>query len=303
MFYSILGALLIGLTLGLLGSGGSILTVPVLVYLLGHSGKVAIAESLAIVAGIAFVGMLPYAKSHQIDWRSVIYFGLPGMGGTYLGAWLSNFVPGAAQLILFAVVMLLAAGLMLRRRKSAVDETHAPHPIWQIALEGVGVGILTGLVGVGGGFLIVPALVLLGGLSMRIAVGTSLVVIFMKSAVGFWKYLGVLEGLQLSVDWKTIALFLAIGTIGSYVGKLISGYLDQEKLKRVFAVFLLLMGFVVLGKEVPHLWHHAPTAATAVEHGDVHPLPARDRGETDLHGTHQTRYIDQTAWEDRRVTS
>lgn len=277
MLFSILGALLIGLTLGLLGSGGSILTVPVLVYLLGHSGKVAIAESLAIVAGIAFVGMLPYARSHQIDWRSVIYFGLPGMGGTYLGAWLAKFVPGAAQLVLFAVVMLLAAILMLRKRQNASSESeapHAPHPVWQIALEGLAVGILTGLVGVGGGFLIVPALVLLGGLSMRIAVGTSLVVIFLKSAVGFWKYLGVLEGLQLSVDWGTIALFLAIGTIGSYIGKLISGYLDQDKLKRVFAVFLLLMGLVVLGKEIPHLWHHP--ARAAVRTADAEPRPGKN---------------------------
>jgi hypothetical protein len=269
-----LGALLIGLTLGLLGSGGSILTVPVLVYLLGHSDKVAIAESLAIVAGIAFVGMLPYAKSHQIDWRSVIYFGLPGMGGTYLGAWLAKFVPGAAQLVLFAVVMLLAAVLMLRKRQNASSEsaeTHAPHSFWQIALEGLAVGVLTGLVGVGGGFLIVPALVLLGGLSMRIAVGTSLVVIFLKSAVGFWKYLGVLDGLQLSVDWGTIALFLAIGTIGSYAGTLIGGYLDQDKLKRVFAVFLLLMGFVVLGKEVPHLWNQPKTAAVRTEDAQLRP--------------------------------
>ncbi|HSG69327.1 MAG TPA: sulfite exporter TauE/SafE family protein, partial [Planctomycetaceae bacterium] len=216
MVLAVLGALLIGITLGLLGSGGSILTVPVLVYLLGHADKVAIAESLAIVAGIALVAMIPYARAHQVDWRSVVYFGLPGMAGSYLGAWLAMFVSGPAQLILFALIMLVAAWMMLR--KKAV-ETEAPladlqahrHPIWQIALEGLGVGVLTGLVGVGGGFLIVPALVLLGGLSIRLAVGTSLAVIFLKSVAGFWKYLSVLKGFDLSVDWSTILLFLVVG--------------------------------------------------------------------------------------------
>src|SRR5690606_18217679 len=117
----LIGALLIGITLGLLGSGGSILTVPVLVYLLGHADKVAIAESLAIVGMIALLGIFPYARSRLIDWRSVVFFGLPGMVGTYGGAWLANFVPGAAQLVLFGLVMLLAAGLMLRnaRRRPA----------------------------------------------------------------------------------------------------------------------------------------------------------------------------------------
>lgn len=105
---------------------------------------------------------------------------------------------------------------------------------------------------------------------MRVAVGTSLFLIFMNSAVGFWKYTGVLEGLELSVDWGTIALFLAIGTVGSYTGRLISGYLDQDKLKRVFAVFLLLMGCVVLGKEVPHLWQQQrQTAAGQIRNSEL----------------------------------
>ena len=112
---SVVGAILIGLTLGLLGSGGSILTVPVLVYLLGHQDKVAIAESLAIVGGIALAGMIPYARARLIDWRSVVLFGLPGMAGTYGGAWLARFVSGPAQLTLFAGVMLIAAWMMMRR--------------------------------------------------------------------------------------------------------------------------------------------------------------------------------------------
>lgn len=274
----LIGALLIGITLGLLGSGGSILTVPVLVYLLGHADKVAIAESLAIVGMIALLGIFPYARSRLIDWRSVVFFGVPGMVGTYGGAWLANFVPGAAQLVLFGLVMLLAAGLMLRnaqRRPASVPTDvpvdtlasgaahesdphslgpeHERHPIWQIALEGVAVGVLTGLVGVGGGFLIVPALVILGGLPMRTAVGTSLAVIALKSLAGFYKYVDVLADLDLQVDWRTVGLFIAIGSVGSLLGKAVSGRMDQLTLRRVFAVFLVVMGLFVLGKEGPRL--------------------------------------------------
>jgi uncharacterized protein len=287
----LIGALLIGITLGLLGSGGSILTVPVLVYLLGHADKVAIAESLAIVGMIALFGIIPYARSRQIDWRSVLFFGVPGMIGTYGGAWLANFVPGAAQLVLFGLVMLLAAGLMLRNSQrrlpelsggvpvdtSVGDNAHEPdphdqrpdlhrHPIWQIVLEGSGVGVLTGLVGVGGGFLIVPALVILGGLTIRIAVGTSLAVIALKSLAGFYKYVGVLADLELHVDWGTIGLFIAIGTVGSLVGKAISSRMDQLTLRRVFAVFLVVMGLFVLGKEGPRLMsQQKPPTAIAVD--------------------------------------
>ncbi|QDU39353.1 Sulfite exporter TauE/SafE [Maioricimonas rarisocia] len=274
---SVIGAILIGLTLGLLGSGGSILTVPVLVYLLGHQDKVAIAESLAIVGGIALAGMIPYARARLIDWRSVVLFGVPGMAGTYAGAWLARFVAGPVQLTLFAGVMLVSAGLMIRspgeREESdpATDEPHA-HPYWMVVLEGLAVGILTGLVGVGGGFLIVPALVLLGGLPMRMAVGTSLVVVALKSFSGFAKYLGVLEGLEMSVDWRTIGLFLVIGIIGSFVGHSIGGRINQLALRRGFAVFLVAMGLFVLGREVPKL-ADATSGAPIDSHVSLQTLP------------------------------
>lgn len=263
----VIGALLIGLTLGLLGSGGSILTVPVLVYLIGHNSKVAIAESLVIVGTISFFGMVPYARSKQVDWRSVIYFGIPGMIGTYGGAWLSHFVSGTAQLVLFAVVMLAAAGLMIRKSKlaepvksdqlsdveSSISVSVHHHPLWKIAIEGLVVGVLTGLVGVGGGFLIVPALVILGGLDMHRAVGTSLAIIGLKSLTGFYKYLGVLGAMHLSIDWATVGLFIAVGVIGTVIGKQLSNRMNQVLLRRVFAGFLLVMGFFVLGREVPSL--------------------------------------------------
>jgi uncharacterized membrane protein YfcA len=153
-----LGAMAIGVSLGLLGSGGSILTVPVLVYLIGQDEKLAIAGSLAIVGAIALAGSLPYLKKKLVDWRTVVLFGIPGMAGTYIGAWLATWVSGLVQLALFAVVMLLASWQMLK--PVVLDDTpHEPREVWKIGLDGLLVGVLTGLVGVGGGFLIVPALV------------------------------------------------------------------------------------------------------------------------------------------------
>jgi uncharacterized membrane protein YfcA len=250
----ILGAVAIGLVLGLLGSGGSILTVPVLVYLAHEPDKVAIAESLAIVGGIALVGALPYAKQRLVDWHSVLYFGVPGILGTYGGAALSRWVPGAVQLAFFAVVMLLAAGLMFRGRQGLEEAAGVPHerqPLWLIAGEGLLVGVVTGLVGVGGGFLIVPALVLLGGLSMRLAVGTSLLIIAAKSAAGFWKYTEVLAEVGQQVDWALIGLFTAVGILGSFVGNALSQRVPQARLKRGFAVFLVIMGGFILAREGP----------------------------------------------------
>lgn len=252
MLWALLGAVAIGLVLGLLGSGGSILTVPVLVYLAGQPDKVAIAESLAIVGAIAAVGAVPYARQKLVDWHSVLYFGVPGIVGTYGGAALSEWIPGAVQLALFAVVMILAAGLMVRGRKEVADDAvRTRQPLWLIAVEGLAVGVLTGLVGVGGGFLIVPALVLLGGLSMRLAVGTSLLIIAAKSAAGFFKYTEVLAEAGQQVDWQLIGLFAVIGIAGSFVGNALSQRVPQAQLKRGFAVFLVVMGLFILYREGP----------------------------------------------------
>lgn len=265
---TVIGALLIGLCLGLLGSGGSIVTVPVLVYGLHHHDKVAIAESLGIVGAIAVAGAVPYAWKRLIDWRSVFLFGLPGVVGTYGGAWLAKFVPGGVQLVLFAGVMLLAAWLMFRQTLPRPDRAGSPlaefpeepsagpshrHPAWQIFAEGLAVGVLTGLVGVGGGFMIVPALVLLGGLPMRLAVGTSLLIVAAKSFAGFFKYQHILAEKNLAADWETIVWFVVLGTLGTIVGSRISSRLNQRLLQRVFVVFLLLMGCYVLWQEIPKL--------------------------------------------------
>ncbi len=246
------GAIAIGLSLGLLGSGGSILTVPVLIYLLGQDEKTAIAGSLFIVGSIALAGSAQFLRVGFIDWRSVVTFGIPGMIGTWLGALLATWVPGIVQLALFAVVMLLASYLMLKPPDLAAA-SGAPRALWKIASDGLIVGIITGLVGVGGGFLIVPALVLLGGLSMHRAVATSLVIIALKSYSGFWKYLDVLESQSLSLDWTALGVVTALGIAGSFVGARLAKRLDQETLRKWFGIFLIVMGLYILGRSAPSI--------------------------------------------------
>ena len=244
------GAVLIGVSLGLLGSGGSILTVPVLVYLIGQDEKVAIAGSLFCVGSIALAGSLQYVRSKLIDWRNVLIFGVPGMAGTYLGALIAAYVSGIVQLALFALVMLLASYMMLRPVK-LTDKPHEPRESWKIATDGLVVGIITGLVGVGGGFLIVPALVLLGGMAIHAAVATSLVIIALKSYSGLYKYIDILEEQNLSLDWPTLMLVTVLGIIGSYAGARIAGRMPQDKLKRGFGYFLILMGVYILARSGP----------------------------------------------------
>ena len=244
------GAVAIGVSLGLLGSGGSIITVPVLVYLIGQDEKLAIAGSLFVVGNIALAGSLQYVRSKLIDWRNVVVFGIPGMVGTYLGAVIAAYVPGVVQLAIFALVMLLASYMMLRP-VALTDEPHEAREAWKIAGDGLFVGVITGFVGVGGGFLIVPALVLLGGLTIHNAVATSLVIIALKSYSGFYKYIDVLEGEQLTLDWRTLMIVTVLGVLGSYVGARYAKKMPQAKLKRWFGYFLILMGLYILARSAP----------------------------------------------------
>ena len=250
---AVLGGILIGLCLGLLGSGGSILTVPLLVYLLGHEPKVAIAESLAIVAGIALLASIRPMLKREVDWTSVVLFGIPGVLGTVAGVWSSQWFGGLVQLILFSGVMLVAAVMMLRSRRGDQSEDVPTGRTGRdrliLVVEGFLVGGLTGIVGVGGGFLIVPALVLLGRLPMRLAVGTSLLIIAAKSGAGFGKSIGQFEGGLGVMDLQTIGVFILLGGVGSLLGHAIGGRIPQRRLKQVFAVFLLLMGGFILLRE------------------------------------------------------
>ena len=251
-------AALIGLSLGLLGGGGSILTVPIFVYILDFGAKEAIAMSLAVVGATSLFGAFSHWKAGNVNLRVALIFGAVAMAGTYLGARLAVYFSGAAQLALFAVVMLVAAFFMFREKKSIpaeVGERKAPEDarvkaedadvkqmsLGLVVVEGIAVGVLTGLVGVGGGFLIVPALVLLGKLPMKQAVGTSLLVIAMKSAAGFYGYLG-----QVEVPWAFMGLFTLISIVGIFAGTYLVRFVSQAQLKRSFAVFLVLMGVFIL---------------------------------------------------------
>ena len=245
------GAVAIGVSLGLLGSGGSILTVPVLVYLIGQDEKVAIAGSLFVVGTIALVGSLQFLRAKLVDWHNVLVFGLPGMAGTYLGAALAAYLSGIMQLTLFAGVMLLASWFMLRPIDLGSGGEHEARATWKIAGDGLGVGVLTGLVGVGGGFLIVPALVLLGGMAMHRAVATSLVIIALKSYSGFYKYTDVLEAQNLELDWNTLLIVTGLGIAGSLAGGKLANYLPQNTLKKSFGILLVVMGVYILIRSAP----------------------------------------------------
>jgi uncharacterized membrane protein YfcA len=260
-----LGAL-VGLALGLLGGGGSILTVPIFVYVLGFGAKESIAMSLAVVGAVSLFGAAGHWRAGNVNLRVALIFGAVAMAGTYLGARLAVFFSGAAQLILFAVVMLLAAWFMFRPKRveaeGAAPADLRDMPLALIAAEGLAVGVLTGLVGVGGGFLIVPALVLLGKVPMKQAVGTSLLVIAMKSAAGFLGYLG-----QVQVDWGFMAVFTAVAVGGILLGTYLVRFVPQAALQRAFAVFLVVMGTFILyqnrGVLMPGPADGPPAAAAA----------------------------------------
>lgn len=246
-----LGAALVGLALGLLGSGGSTLTVPILVYVVGLEEKTAIASSLAIVGSVALAGGLLAMTRGRVDGRTVLWFGGPGMAGTAAGAELARHVPGALQLVVFALFMLGAAALMWR---DGVAAARAPRrSARRLALDGVGVGVATGFVGIGGGFLIVPAMVVVGGLPMSLAVGTSLVVIAMNAFVGFWRYLPTLAALGLSLDRALLAAFIAVGAATSLLGNQFGSRLPQRRLRRLFAASLVGLGLFVLARSLARL--------------------------------------------------
>lgn len=298
----LIGAMIIGLTLGMLGSGGSAITVPVLIYLVGHGAKESIAESMAIVGLISVVAALPYARAKEVDWRSVAYFGIPGMFGTLIGAWIGGIASEGWQLLVFGVVLLTAAGAMLTKPKGGSESEHRDArqaAIWLIALEGLIVGVVTGFVGVGGGFLIVPALVVFGNLPMRLAIGTSLIIIAIKSAVGFAKYEHYLLAHDMSVDGWTILTFALVGVVGSLIGRSINARLNQRALRRVFAVFLILLGgFVIVNEGRKLLRTDSPATAALRQQGsfavspNTHAVPNTHTNTTTNHSPEAARQIE-----------
>lgn len=239
-------ASLIGLSLGLLGGGGSILTVPILVYAVGLEPKPAVAASLAVVGATSLVGALGHWRAGNVRARTAAVFGGVAMVGAFAGARFAVLLSGQVQLVLFAVVMLVAAVFMLRGRRPGAPTggTEEPLPALRLAplaLQGLAVGLMTGVVGVGGGFLIVPALVLLGRLPMKAAVGTSLVVIAMNSASGFLGYVG-----QVSLPWPFLAGFTTVAALGVVAGTTLARRAPQAALRQGFALLLVVVGLLVL---------------------------------------------------------
>ena len=251
MLYALLGAVAIGLVLGLLGSGGSILTVPVLVYLAGQPDKIAIAESLAIVGAIAAVGASTYARQQLVDWRSVLGFGVPGILGTYGGAALAAYVPGTVQLALFGVVMLAAAAAMLRGRAGLERDADAPRSVVKIAALG---DRRRGDDRAGGRGRRLPHRpgARAAGRARHAARGRDEPLHHRaQQPTGFIKYLDTLHTVGLTVDWRLVGIFAAIGIAGSFVGNALSQRVPQAQLKRGFAIFLIVMGGFILAKEGP----------------------------------------------------
>ncbi|MEX1185266.1 MAG: sulfite exporter TauE/SafE family protein [Gemmatimonadaceae bacterium] len=241
-------AVVVGISLGLLGAGGSVLTVPIFVYVLGVGAKPAIAMSLGVVGATALVAVLSHLRGKFVSFRVAAIFGPAAMVGAYFGARLALYIPGRAQLIGFAVVLLISATLMIRnaRRGPAESATAAvPHVDARAALllvlQGLGVGVLTAIIGVGGGFIIVPALVLIAGLPMRVAVGTSLVIIALNALSGFAGYLGHTE-----IDWPLVGTFTALAAVGTVAGSFWSRRVPQAKLKQLFAYLLIAVALYVL---------------------------------------------------------
>jgi hypothetical protein len=231
---------LIGLSLGLLGGGGSILTVPVFVYALGFGPKESIAMSLAVVGLTSLAGAAGHWREGHVRLRVALIFGPVAMVGSYLGTRLARYLTGAEQLTIFAAVMLVAAGFMFRGVRSDDAPRKASLPAAITAVAGFIVGMLTGLVGVGGGFLIVPTLVWTG-LRMVDAVGTSLLTIAMNSAVGFYGYLG-----QVPIAWIPMALVMAGTLPGIATGTYATRFVPPRILRRIFAVLILCVAVYIL---------------------------------------------------------
>ena len=266
-------ALVVGLAMGLLGAGGSILTVPIFVYVLGFEAKQAIAMTLAVVGATSLVGAVRHGQLGNVNLRIALTFGPIAMLGTYVGARLSVFFSGTAQLALFGAVMLAASFFMLRNHLPAPSERRlSALALALVGLEAFGVGILTGLVGVGGGFLIVPVFILLLKLPVKQAVGTSLLVIALKSFAGFGSYLT-----QVDVAWGFIGGFAAIAIAGIWIGTHLLQFLSPQAIKRAFGILLLVMGALILyqNRGAFKLGSREPLSSPAVRLSDSQPLSGR----------------------------
>ena len=238
-------ALLIGGVLGLLGGGGSILTLPILAYVAGMPAGEAIASSLVVVGVTSAVGAISHAGRGGVEWKTGFIFGGVAMVGAFVGGRLAYLFPGWLLLTLFAALMITTSVIMLNKNKNSSGYTPKRASLPVIVIEGFLVGAVTGLVGAGGGFLVVPALVILGGLSMHKAIGTSLLVIAMNSSAGVAGHLS-----HVDIDWTLTSMIAVFAVAGSLVGARFSAKIPADTLRTVFAWFVLVMGTFILSKEL-----------------------------------------------------
>ncbi|WP_367155346.1 sulfite exporter TauE/SafE family protein [Methylomonas sp. HYX-M1] len=254
MLLTLLLSLVIGLLLGLLGGGGSILTVPMLVYLLGVPAKTAITTSFVVVGLSSIIALIPHARRHSVCWKSGLFFGLSGMVGAFGGGRLAGLFSADWLMTLFGLICIATGIMMLRGKKAERSASKAAAivsvcpltvPYRRVLFDGLLVGGLTGMIGVGGGFLIVPALALWVGLPMHGAIGTSLLVIIMNALAGL---AGYSQHAELDLDLTIIVSAGAL--VGSALGAGISGFINEAKLRRAFGVTVVAIGVYVLTQSV-----------------------------------------------------
>lgn len=259
MILGYIGALVVGVTLGLLGGGGSILTVPILVYLLSVNPVVATAYSLFIVGTTSLVGAVRNLMKGMVDIKIAVLFAIPAFIAVYITRrYLLTAIPDqiftigsftltkdVGIMLFFALIMLAASYSMIKGRKANVVNDTVTLKIPLIIIEGFVVGVLTGLVGAGGGFLIIPALVLLANLPMKNAVATSLLIISVKSLIGF---IGDIQNLE--IDWPFLLSFTGVSVVGIFIGIYLNNFINGKSLKKAFGWFVLLMAIYIISKEI-----------------------------------------------------
>ena len=250
-------AIFIGMAVGMLGGGGSILTTPLLIYVVGFDAKQAIAASLFVVGVTSIFGLISHARAGRVVWRIGLLFGGAGMVGAFIGGQIGSHLPSTLLLAAFAVMMGITAVAMIRGRKQVHGKAHKGLPLFRILLDGLVVGFVTGLVGAGGGFLVVPALALLAGLAMPRAVATSLLVVAMKSFAGLAGYIftfgnGSFISLnpETKINWTVTLIITAAAIVGALIGSRIVGRVHPDKLRMAFGYFVLVMAVFILSQQI-----------------------------------------------------
>lgn len=254
-----IGALIVGLVLGLIGGGGSILTVPLLVYLLGYNPVIATAYSLFVVGASSMFGTYQKHRKGLVDFKTGLAFSFPSFVAVYLSR--RYLVPGIPEtlfsvgdfsltkdmgiMVFFALIMIIASYSMIKNKKENLNTTEGSQPYYRTFVQGLAIGTITGIIGAGGGFLYVPALVLWANIPMKKAVGTSLIIVTINSLIGF---MGDVQ--TLDIEWTFLLIFTGIAILGIFIGVFLSKFISGKKLKKSFGYFILVMATYIIYREL-----------------------------------------------------